>query len=88
MTGQRRKDLSEFASGITNEVERLLNACRKESDRCRNDIHKASGSWQGMRVALAKARENGGRIPTVQEAAEKTGTSKGKGKGQGKKKKK
>jgi len=80
MTGQTRKDLSEFASGMTNEVERLLNACRKESDRCRNDIHKASGSWQGVRVTLAKARKNGGRIPTVQETAEKTGASKGKGK--------
>jgi hypothetical protein len=33
-----------------------------------------------MRVALAKARENGGRIAAVQEAAEKTGASKGKGK--------
>jgi DNA anti-recombination protein RmuC len=80
MTGQTKKDLSEFASRITNEVERLLVACRKESDRCRNDIQKASGSWQGMRVGLAKARENGGRIPAVHEAAEKTGASKGKGK--------
>jgi DNA anti-recombination protein RmuC len=78
MTGQTKKDLSEFAGGITNEVERLLNACRKESDRCRNDIHKASGNWQGMRGALAKARKNGGRSPAPQETSEKAGASKGK----------
>jgi hypothetical protein len=33
-----------------------------------------------MRVALAKTRKNGGRIPTVHEAAGETGASKGKGK--------
>jgi gas vesicle protein len=80
MTEQQKRDLSKFVGGITNEVKRLLTACRKEMDRCRNDIHKASGSWQGMTVTLAKARKNGGRISVGQEAVEKIGGPKGKGK--------
>ncbi len=80
MSEQQKKDLSKFVGGITNEVRKLLTACRKEMDRCRNDIHKASGSWQGMTVTLAKARRNGGSIPVGQEAVEKTGGPKGKGK--------
>jgi DNA anti-recombination protein RmuC len=80
MTEQQKKDLSKFVGGITNEVKRFLTACRKEMDQCRNDIHKASGSWQGITVTLAKARRNGGRTPVDQEAVEKKGGPKGKGK--------
>jgi hypothetical protein len=80
MTEQQKKDISKFVGGITNEVKKLLTACRKEMDQCRNDIHKASGSWKVMTAALAKARGNGGRIPVGQEVAEKIGGSKGKGK--------
>ncbi|MBS3905443.1 MAG: hypothetical protein KGZ49_00280 [Syntrophaceae bacterium] len=78
MTEQQKKDLSKFVGGITNEVKRFLTACRKEMDRCRNDVHRASGSWKGMTVTLAKARRNGGRISVGQEAVEKIGGSKGK----------
>lgn len=80
MTEQQKKDLSRFVGEIANGVKNLLTACRKEMDQCRNDIHKASGSWQGMTVTLAKARGNGGRIPVGQEVVEKRGGSKSKGK--------
>ncbi len=80
MTEQQKKDLSKFVGGITNGVKNLLTACRKEMDQCRDDIHKASGSWRGMTVTLAKARGNGGRIPVGEEVVEKIGGSKGKGK--------